>query len=72
MLIYYHMSFSIHSIAEASKDLGVGKETLRKRIRSACLVTHKIGNVELITGDELEILKNMQEPRVGRPRKGGT
>ena len=63
------MGFSIYTIAEAAKDFGIGKETLRKRIRSANLITHKVGGIELITGDEIEILKNMEEPKPGRPPK---
>ena len=63
------MAFSIHTIAEIAKDFQIGKETLRNRIRSAGLTPHKVGNIELITGDEIEILKNMEEPKVGRPPK---
>ena len=63
------MAFSIHTIAEAARELRIGKETLRNRIRSADLTPHKVGNIELITGDEIEILKNMEKPKVGRPLK---
>ena len=63
------MAFSIHTISEAAKEFRIGKETLRKRIKSANLIPHKVGNIELITGDEIEILKNMEEPKVGRPPK---
>lgn len=63
------MAFSIHTIAEVAKEFRIGKETLRNRIRSANLVPHKVGNVELITGDEIEILKKREEPKAGRPPK---
>lgn len=62
------MAFSIHTIAEIAKDFQIGKETLRNRIRNANLTIHKVGNIELITGDEIEILKEI-EPKKGRPPK---
>lgn len=63
------MAFSIHTMAEAAKTLGIGKETLRNRARVAKFTVHKVGKIELITGDEIELLKQMGEPQRGRPRK---
>ncbi len=63
------MAFSIHTLTEAAKEFGIGKEALRNRIKIANLTPHKVGNMELITGDELVILKNMPKPTVGRPTK---
>jgi len=63
------MAFSIHTMAEAAQGLHIGKETLRNRIRAAKLTVHKVGKLELITGDEIELLKQMGEPKKGRPPK---
>ena len=63
------MEFTFHTIAEAASEFGIGKETLRKRIRSANLIPHKVGNIELVTGDQIAILKNMPEPELGRRPK---
>ncbi len=66
----FDMAFIIYTIAEAAKDLKIGKETLRNWIGHAGLISHKVGNIDLITGDEIEILKNMEKPKAGRPSKG--
>jgi phage antirepressor YoqD-like protein len=49
-------TIEIYAIGDAAKDLGIGKETLRKWARDASLTLRKAGNVELITGDELDML----------------
>ena len=64
------MAFTIYTIAEAAKDLKIGKETLRNWVEHAGLIHHKVGNIELITGDEIEILQKLEKPKVGRPFKG--
>lgn len=64
------MAFSIYTIADAAKDLGIQKETLRHRIKVAKLKTHKLGKLDLITGDDLDLLKQMGAPKKGRhPKK---
>ena len=67
------MSFTIYTIAEAAEILEIGKETLRNRVENAGFIHHKVGNIELITEDEIEKLREFGKPKQGRPpkRKGG-
>lgn len=64
-------TIEIYAIGDAAKKLEIGKETLRKWARDAGLTLRKAGNVELITGDELDMVKNMERRGAGRPSKKG-
>lgn len=63
------MAFTLYTIAEAAKELKVKKETLRNRVKTANLAIHKVGSLGVITEDDLEVLKEMGEPKKGRHPK---
>jgi len=63
------MAFTLYTIAEAAKELKIQKETLRNRVKMAKLGIHKIGSFGVITKDDLQVLKEMGEPKLGRRPK---
>ena len=70
------MAFVLYSIAEATQrynteaDSTCREETLRNRMKTAGLMIHKIGNLDLIAEDELIRLIHMEPPKKGRPPIG--
>ncbi|MCX6010831.1 MAG: hypothetical protein NT134_00955 [Chloroflexi bacterium] len=62
-------------MAEAAKELKIKKPTLRYRVKAAVktakLGIHKVGSLDVITEDDLKVLKEMGEPPRGRKPKGG-
>ena len=65
------MAFTLYTMAEAAKELKIQKETLRNRVKTAKLGIHKVGLLDVITEDDLKVLKEMGEPKRGRhPKKG--
>ena len=65
------MAFTLYTMAEAAKELNIQKETLRNRVRTAKLGIHKVGSLDVITEDDLKVLKEMGEPKRGPKPKGG-
>lgn len=51
------------------KKLNITEETLRNRMKSASLTIYKIGNLDLVTRDDVDRLMEMEEPKRGRPTK---
>jgi len=66
------MAFTLYTMAEAAKELKIQKETLRNRVKMAELGIHKVGSVDVITAEDLKVLREMGEPKRGRrPKHGG-
>ena len=66
------MTFALYTMAEAAQHLNIKKETLRNRVKAAKLGIHKVGSLDVITKDDLDLLEEMGEPRKGRrPKQGG-
>lgn len=66
------MTFALYTMTEAAQYFNIKKETLRNRVKAAKLSIHKVGSLDVITKDDLELLEEMGEPRKGRrPKSGG-
>ena len=51
------------------KHLNITEETLRNRMKSAYLTIYKVGNLDLVTQDDIDRLMDTPEPKRGRPTK---
>jgi hypothetical protein len=63
------MALTLYTMNEAAGELRIKKATLRNRVRTINVPTLKIGNTELITGDELNKLRPIGNPQKGSPLK---
>lgn len=65
------MAFALYTMAEAAQRLNIKKETLRNRVKEAKFSIHKVGSLDVITKDDLDLLEEMGEPKKGRRPKQG-
>ena len=63
------MTFALYTMAEAAQYLNIKKETLRNRVKADKFSIHKIGSLDVITKDDLDLLEEMGEPPKGRRPK---
>lgn len=69
------MPFVLYTIREATAvfnreaEKHYDEETIRNRLRSAGLTIHEVGDLHLVSHDDLMRLRDMREPKRGRPSK---
>lgn len=69
------MPFVLYTISEAAEvfnreaQTNYDEETIRNRLRAAELTIYEIGNIHLVSRDDIMRLKGMPEPKKGRPAK---
>lgn len=69
------MPFVLYTIPEATAVFNreaktdYDEETIRNRLRVADLTIYEIGNIHLVSHDDIMRLKDMPEPKRGRPPK---
>lgn len=67
------MAFILYTIPEATKRYNeetvsaCRDETFRNRMKAAQLTIHKVGNLDLITEEDLNRLIHTSPPKRGRP-----
>ncbi len=69
------MPFVLYTMSEAAEwfkheaHLSYREETIRNRLKAAKLTIHKVSKLDLVAEEDLKRLKDMPEPKRGRPRK---
>ena len=69
------MPFTLYTMPEATErfnretHLSYKEETIRNQLKTAQLTIHKVGNLDLVSEEDLRRLINMPRPKRGRPHK---